>query len=114
MALSPGFAAGIADYSASVGYEAAVVTVNATAADARAAVVLPDDADAVAGGVQVDLVVGVTEITVTVTAEDGSTTGTYTVEVTRAADTAVPQLSSAVVDGASLVLTYDEDLDTGL
>ena len=58
-----------------------------------------------------DLVVGAM-ITVTVTAEDGSTTGTYSVEVTRAADTAVPQLSSAVVDGSSLVLAYDEDLDT--
>ena len=113
LSLSPGFAAGTADYTASVLYEVAAVTVNATATDARAAVVLPDDADAGTAGVQVDLVVGVTEITVTVTPEDGESTVTYTIEVTRAPDTAAPQLGSAAVDGASLVLTYGEDLDAG-
>ena len=51
--------------------------------------VLPDDDDTVTGGVQVDLVVGANTITVTVTAEDGSTTGAYAVVVTRAAN---PQL----------------------
>ena len=69
--------------------------------------------DTVTGGVQVDLVVGANTITVTVTAEDGSTTGTYSVVVTRADETDPPVLDTAVVNGSSLVLAYSEDLDTG-
>ena len=111
--LSPGFAANEASYSASVGYAVTAVTVNATSADVRAAVVLPDDADTVTDGVQVDLVVGANTITVTVTAEDGSTTGTYSVEVTRADETDPPVLDTAVVNGSSLVLGYNEALDAG-
>ncbi len=51
------------------------------------------DADASADGHQVDLDVGSNTITVKVTAEDGTTTRTYTVTVTRAA----PPASSDVV-----------------
>ena len=45
---------------------------------------------------------------VTVTAEDGVTTATYRVAVSRAE---APQLVSATVDATELVLVYSEDLD---
>ena len=57
--------------------------------------------------------VGANTITVTVTAEDGSTTGTYAVVVTRADETDPPVLDTLRwLNGASLVLAYSENLDT--
>ena len=44
------------------------------------------------------------------TAEDGVTTETYTVVVTRAADTTAPTVSDATVAGTSLVIAFDEPL----
>ena len=61
---------------------------------------------------QVNLDVGANTVTVTVTAEDG-TTGAYTVTVSRADETDPPQLTSATVDGTDLVLVYSESLDEG-
>ena len=69
----------------SVGHAVAETTVTATASDANASVeVTPGDADDGTSGNQVALVVGETTISVEVTAEDGKTTTTYTVTVTRA------------------------------
>ena len=60
--LSPGFAAGVTSYTASVGYTVSRVTAGATGSDDRASVVLVDgdgneltDADEFANGFQVDL-----------------------------------------------------------
>ena len=83
MTLSPAFASGTTTYTASVGHAVTEATVTATA-DAGAAyeVKLNDvvDQDGVVG-----LAVGSGNvITVVVTAEDGETTQTYTVTVTRA------------------------------
>ena len=111
VALSPAFAVEVTDYTATVDNEVDVVTVIATAPDPRASLALPADDNSTADGVQVDLVVGPNTITVTVTAEDSSTTETYSVVVTRAQDTAAPELIAAAVDGTTLVLGYDEDLD---
>ena len=105
--LTPVFAADRTTYSASVGYDATVVTVYATTTDVRASWEATDD-DTETGGYQVDLDVGDTTVTVTVTPEDGETTGTYTITVTRAAK---PQLDTATANGASLVLSYDKTLD---
>ena len=59
------------------------MTVTATKADtAKDPVITPADDDSIAGGHQVDLVVGENPITVMVEAEDGSMK-TYTVTVTR-------------------------------
>ena len=110
--LAPGFAPAETEYSASVLYQVSQVSVAASPADWRATVsVWPVDADDVAAGHQVALGVGETQVQVTVTAEDGTTTTTYSVEVTRADDTDSPVLASASVNGAELVLAYDEDLD---
>ena len=111
VALSPAFAVEVTGYTATVDNEVDVVTVIATAPDPRASLALPADDNSTADGVQVDLVVGPNTITVTVTAEDSSTTETYSVVVTRAQDTAAPELIAAAVDGTTLVLGYDEDLD---
>ena len=87
--LSPAFDADTETYTASVANSVAATTVTAMAtdADATVAVTPSTDADAVTSGHQVNLGVGPTTITATVTAEDGMTTKTYTVVVTRAAQT---------------------------
>ena len=86
MTLSPAFDADTETYTASVANSVATTTVTAMAtdADATVAVTPSTDADAVTSGHQVNLGVGPTTITATVTAEDGMTTKTYTVVVTRA------------------------------
>ena len=86
--LSPAFNASTTSYTASVGNAVRRVTVTATANH--------DDADVTQSPANpVALDVGVTRITVTVTAEDG-TTGDYTVRVTRDA----PGVSSDATLGA--------------
>ena len=87
--LSPAFDADTETYTASVANSVVTTTVTAMAtdADATVAVTPSTDADAVTSGHQVNLGVGPTTITATVTAEDGMTTKTYTVVVTRAAQT---------------------------
>ena len=87
--LSPAFDADTETYTASVANSVATTTVTAMATDAGATVAFTPstDADAVTSDHQVNLDVGATTITATVTAADGMTTKTYTVVVTRAAQT---------------------------
>ena len=66
------------------------------------------DADPSTDGHQVTLSPGQTIFAVTVTAEDGVTTTTYTVTVNP--DDIAPSLSSATVDGDQMVLTFGETL----
>ena len=95
--LSPGFAADTLTYTGSVGSAVTSTTVTATANDDGATVaIVPADADDTADGHQVTLGVGDTAVSVTVTAEDGTTTQTYAVTVTRAAG-AAPAVSSVDV-----------------
>ena len=98
MTLSPAFASGTVEYTASVGHGVTATTVTASVArtGANASVeVTPEDADDQTVGDQVALAVGETTISVAVTAEDGDTTRTYTVTVTRfgAADASLSSLS---------------------
>lgn len=73
--LDPGFDAAIDSYSLpEMPFEISVLTVSATATD---------DGAAVAGGGDVPLSVGANEIAIVVTAEDGATVRTYTLDVTR-------------------------------
>ena len=65
-----------------------------TPTDSDASVSYTPSDDSTSSGHQVDLDVGSTRINVTVTAEDGNTTKTYTVTVTRAAAEALPAVPS--------------------
>ena len=110
--LDPAFASDVDAYTASVGNEVATVTVTATANDADATVeIMPADADDATDGHQVNLAVGETPITATVTASDGSATEAYTVTVTRAA--AVVTLSAnpnPVAEGGMATITGTVDV----
>ena len=69
------------------------------------------DADGNAAGFQVNLGVGANTIKAKVAASDGETTQTYTVVVTRGAgDTTAPTPNGATVNGATLVITFNEAL----
>ena len=88
--LKPAFDSGTMSYTATVGYTVTRVTVRATSNYHRATVDFLDgdgnplaDADSAAPGHQVDLSVGNYIVGVKVTAQDGVTTLTYTVTVTR-------------------------------
>ena len=85
-ALNPAFSSADTMYTANVGVDTDTITVTATAkdADADTVVITPADADTVKAGHQVALEIGDdNEITVAVTAEDGTTTKRYHVTVTR-------------------------------
>ncbi len=100
--LTPAFASGTTAYTASVGHAVAETTVTVTASDANASVeVTPEDADNGISGDRVALVVGKTTISVEVTAQDGETTQTYTVMVTRAGS-ADASLTSLSLSGVTL------------
>ena len=100
--LTPAFASGTTEYTASVGHAVAETTVTATASDANASVeVTPGDADDGTSGDQVALAVGETTISVEVTAEDGETTQTYTVAVMRTGS-ADARLSALSLSGVTL------------
>ena len=105
--LSPTFASGTSTYTASVANGVDEVTVTPTTTDPEATYEYLDssdtalaDADTNTAGHQVALAVGDTAFKVKVTAEDGTTTQTYTVTVTRAAGATLPTLSIADASGA--------------
>ncbi|WP_168735686.1 cadherin-like beta sandwich domain-containing protein [Cohnella fermenti] len=116
--LSPAFAAGENDYTASVGNDVSSITVTPTLADSSAAVTV--------NGVTVDsgtasdalpLVVGVNTIEVLVTAEDG-TENPYEVTVTRAkssnAELSDLELSSGTVTPSFIPGTYKASVGNGV
>lgn len=86
--LSPAFAQDIDTYTASVANSVESVTLTASVNEPHASMTLKKDGDAEvwdgAASVQ-SLSVGANVFTVTVTAQDGTTTKTYTITVTRAA-----------------------------
>ncbi|MDD3040980.1 S-layer homology domain-containing protein [Bacteroides sp.] len=84
--LSPAFASGTTSYTASVGNADSSITVTSTVADGNATVEvngLAVTSGGATGGI--NLSVGNNIITVVVTAQDGTTSNTYTITVTRAA-----------------------------
>ncbi|WP_186395842.1 cadherin-like beta sandwich domain-containing protein [Stappia sp. TSB10GB4] len=97
--LTPGFTSGTTSYTASVGNAVTSLTVTPTASDANASITVNSVTVAsgnASGPIALD--VGSNIITVVVTAEDGSTTETYTVDVTRAA----PASTDATLAGLTL------------
>ena len=104
--LTPTFTSGTTAYTASVGNDVTETTVTATKAHTEARVkVTPSDADAGTTGHQVNLAVGDTVVSVTVTAEDGTTMQTYTVTVTRAKSSDA-SLSALSLSGVTLTPTF--------
>ena len=85
------FSGAVTSYQASVDHAVEATTVTATASHPKAAV-------SIEPGSEVSLAAGANEIAVTVTAEDGETTQTYTVTVTRAEEPALPVASIAAVE----------------
>ncbi|WP_424101059.1 BspA family leucine-rich repeat surface protein [Planktomarina sp.] len=79
--LSPSFASGTTAYTASVANSVSSITVSPTTSDANATVTV----NGAAPTTPVSLAVGSNAVTVQVTAQDGFTTQSYTVAVTRAA-----------------------------
>ena len=116
--LDPAFASAKDSYTASVIHSVAQITVTPTASAAGATVAYLDgsddalaDADGGTDGQQVDLSTGANTIKVKVTAEDGTTTKTYTVTVTRLSNDATLSalaLSAGTLDPVfgSATLTY--------
>ena len=100
--LSPEFAASTTSYTASVTNAVTSLTVTPTVADPTATVQV-NGADVTSGSssAAIPLSVGTNTITVLVTAQDGTTTSTYTVIVTRA-PSAVSTLSGLVPSSGTL------------
>ena len=96
--LSPAFDAATVAYTATVAAETATVTLSATAndGDAEVAYTPATDADSGQAGHQVDVGVGDTTATVTVTAADGQTTRSYRVVVKRPEGTVVEETTPTV------------------
>ena len=114
--LSPSFASDVTDYTASVGDSVSRIAVTAARSDSAAEIAYLDgddielaDLDTVADGHQVDLVVGANTIKVQVTAGDGTTTKTYAMTVTRAAQSDTDATLSAIAlahdNGAAIALS---------
>ena len=99
------FSDAVTSYQASVGHSVATTTVTATASYSGATL-------SIEPGSEVNLAVGANEIRVTVRAEDGTTTKTYTVTVTRAGlpEASIAAASSPVTEGtaASFTVTLDQ------
>ncbi|MEA5084757.1 MAG: InlB B-repeat-containing protein [Lachnospiraceae bacterium] len=84
--LSPAFVSGTTSYTASVGNAYSSITVTPTVADGNATVKVNGLAVTSGGATgEINLSVGNNIITVVVTAQDGTTSNTYTITVTRAA-----------------------------
>ena len=103
------FKAEATSYSLTVGSTVTQATVSATAAETNATVEFspPVDSDVLRAGHQIAVHPGVTTIAVTVTAEDGSTTRTYTIIITQATGNSAPKVSVtpdlATVNGCNAV-----------
>jgi len=121
--LSPSFAGETTSYTASVPNTVTTITVTPTVADLTATVKVndtPDESGTASGAIALN--VGSNTITTVVTAQDGTTTSTYIVTVTRISamtswlvahgfDSGTDLLSSPQHDGMSLMLDYALNLD---
>jgi hypothetical protein len=109
-ALTPGFAVGTLDYSVDVANEVNQIGVTPILAEGNASVKV-NETSAVSGNeVILPLVVGANEVTITVTAQDGTTVKTYKVVVTR--DLFHPQAPKVTVDDVNnLIIGADATME---
>lgn len=116
--LSPAFVASTLGYTASLGTETTSITLSPTLADASAAVTingLAVSSGSASGAIALN--VGANTITTVVTAQDGTTTKTYTLVITRApsvnADLTGLTLSTGILDPVfdSGILSYTSHVD---
>jgi hypothetical protein len=101
--LSPGFQSTTLNYTVSVPYNTQTIRVTPTLTDIKASLTV--NGTAVSSGSlsgSIPLVVGANEIKVVVTAEDGTSTSTYTVTVTRAALSTISTLSALSLNPGTL------------
>ena len=116
--LDQSFSPGVTQYTASADAFVGSITVTATPSqntpNNEADVVITPLDDFVVPGHQVALGTGDTIITVNVTSTNGRSMRTYTITVTREADSTPPSASSAKVseNGTTIDIVFDEDLDT--
>ncbi len=114
--LSPTFASSRTTYTASVANSVSSITVTPTANDSNATITVAGTAvNSGAASTAQNLGAGLNSIIITVTAEDGATTETYTVKVTRAASSLTDATLSRLVisDGTkTLKLTPSFDSNT--
>jgi hypothetical protein len=92
--LTPVFAPATTAYTVDVAYNVTSITLTATTGDANASLV--------GDGAKTGLTVGDNDFSIVVTAEDGTTTGTYTVKVVRAAPSTDATLSALTVSAGTL------------
>lgn len=85
--LSPAFASGTTDYTASVAHSTTAVNITPTVNQANASVKINGSAAANGTPATVNLNVGANTLTIVVTAQDNTTTKTYIITITRAAAT---------------------------
>ena len=102
--LTPTFTADTHDYTASVANSVTSVTVTATPTHAEALVTgITADTDSTVENREVDLTVGANIITVSVIAQDGSSTQDYTVTVTREANTTAAPASITLISDTDTI-----------
>jgi hypothetical protein len=106
--LEPAFAAGTTDYTADVPFAVAEITLTATTSDSRASLTVGGTAASSGSPSEpVALVVGETNVDVVVTAEDGTTTRTYSITLTRAAAATNADLASLSLSAGALDQIFD-------
>ena len=107
-----GFAADRTSYEVGVASTVTQATITATTNDSTATVAYSTtDADGTAADHQVDLSAGRNAVTVTVTAEDATTTGTYTLSINRGVTAAFGWKASDDFDG---LITAENDGPSGI
>jgi alpha-tubulin suppressor-like RCC1 family protein/phosphodiesterase/alkaline phosphatase D-like protein len=106
--LTPAFATGTASYTASVPYAVSSITLRPTLADTNASVKV-NGVTVTSGSASaaIPLNIGDNTLTTVVTAQDGTTTQTYTVVVTRAASSTNAVLASLTSNIGAFTPTFD-------
>ena len=100
--LSPGFASGTTSYTTTVSYDTGSILLTPTVAQAGATVRVNGVLVPAASNAFVILNVGVNPVTTVVTAENGTTTKTYTLTVTRSSITSAKSQLSSPLPGSTL------------